>query len=90
MTTRFTDGLMRVCNEPAHYFGSARDELFAIHGVGCKPIRRGLKPTADFTIEFARPVVCEVKQIEANDDDVECSGKQDDGGRFLENRLGTP
>jgi hypothetical protein len=61
--------------------------FFAIHGVGCKPIRRGLKPTADFTIEFARPVVCEVKQIEANDDDVECSGKQDDGGRFLENRI---
>jgi hypothetical protein len=29
-----------------------------------------------------------VKQIEANDDDrVECSGKQDDRGRFLENRI---
>jgi hypothetical protein len=62
--------------------------FFAVHGFACKPIPRALKPTADFTIEFARPVVCEVKQIQPNDEDrAERSGKHDGRGRLLKNRI---
>ena len=44
--------------------------FFAAHGVGCKPVpTRPNERTPDFVIELAEPVICEVKQIDANEAD---------------------
>lgn len=45
--------------------------FFAAHGVGCEPVpRRPDERTPDFIIALAQPVVCEVKQIEPNEEDL--------------------
>jgi hypothetical protein len=44
--------------------------FFAAHGVGCTPVpTRPDEHTPDFIIQLAEPVVCEVKQIEPNEED---------------------
>ena len=46
-------------------------QFFALHGVGCKPVpTRPGQRTPDFILELAQPVVCEVKQIEPNKEDL--------------------
>jgi hypothetical protein len=47
-------------------------KFFAAHGVGCEPVpTRPNERTPDFIIQLASPVVCEVKQIDPNDEDRE-------------------
>ena len=46
-------------------------QVFAEHNVQCNPVpTRPNERTPDFIIEVAQPVVCEVKQIEPNEEDL--------------------
>ena len=46
-------------------------QFFAEHNVQCNPVpTRPNERTPDFIIELAQPVVCEVKQIEPNEEDL--------------------
>jgi hypothetical protein len=63
--------------------------FFATHGVGCKPVptQQGER-TPDFVIELSEPVICEVKQIEPNKEDLaELSGEPPFVGRWVQNRI---
>jgi hypothetical protein len=46
-------------------------KFFAAHGVACHPVpTRPEERTPDFVIALAQPVVCEVKQIDPNEQDL--------------------
>src|SRR5687767_12360495 len=63
--------------------------FFAAHGVECKPLPT--QPdvrTPDSVIELAEPVVCEVKQIQPNKEDLAAlSGEPRFIGRMVPNRI---
>src|SRR3989442_260276 len=73
--------------------------FFPVHGVACKPVpTRPHERTPDFVIELAQPVVCEVKQIDPNKEDLQelaeaatvgklGPGERHTAGRMMPNRI---
>ena len=68
-------------------------KFFAAHGVRCTPVpTQADQRTPDFVIELAEPVVCEVKQIEPNTEDLATlhgamAGAPRAVGRWMRNRI---